>query len=190
MARRDAGAPSWWLYALLCKRGGIYIGVSPTPADRVFRHFKGKGALYTKLNPPIAFLWAIEFPNQTSARRWECKAKSFKRAEKFQIPDRFLIAKSHMFSSEHELSARWNSLCDSLERDDTLLERESDLPLVFSLQFHRLKDTLAWINSTQCDELGGDETPLAMDSEAEGARPFVTRTAASPGRARRSRATS
>ncbi len=47
---------TWWVYMIACRGGTIYTGVAKDP-DRRFRvHASGKGAAYTRMNPPVALL--------------------------------------------------------------------------------------------------------------------------------------
>ena len=124
----------WWVYALLCERGGIYVGVSPTPAERTYAHFAGKGALYTQMNVPLVFLWAIEFPNQATARRWEAISKKLTRSRKFEVPGRFLSTGSHFIPTESAVAARWDVLSAPFRHRNSLLEQAADLPVVLSMR--------------------------------------------------------
>jgi putative endonuclease len=46
----------WWLYMLECRGGGIYTGIAIDVDRRYAEHAAGKGAKYTKINPPVRIL--------------------------------------------------------------------------------------------------------------------------------------
>jgi len=43
-----------YVYILQLAGGKYYVGLTSRPAKRIPRHFKGSGAKWTKLNPPLA----------------------------------------------------------------------------------------------------------------------------------------
>ena len=46
----------WWLYMVECRGGGIYTGIAKDVDARYRQHEAGKGARYTRMNPPVALL--------------------------------------------------------------------------------------------------------------------------------------
>lgn len=66
-----------WLYFLLCNNGTIYIGTAHDPFRRFELHRKGRGALFTRLNPPISIVGAFLHPTRMEALRME---RALKRA--------------------------------------------------------------------------------------------------------------
>lgn len=60
----------WYLYLLECQRG-TYVGITNNVAKRYHTHLKGKGARYTRANPPKALLGAQPFADRASASRAE-----------------------------------------------------------------------------------------------------------------------
>ncbi len=64
----------WYLYLLECKRG-TYVGITNNLAKRYQAHCAGKGARYTRANPPIALLGAQPFDNRAEASRAEYALK-------------------------------------------------------------------------------------------------------------------
>jgi len=78
-----------WVYFLECRGGGIYTGIAKDVAGRYEKHVQGKGAIWTRLNPPVRFLAAKEFENDTEARQLEYSLKQLSRAEKLKVVKQF-----------------------------------------------------------------------------------------------------
>lgn len=64
----------WYLYLLECQRG-TYTGITNNLAKRYQAHRAGKGARYTRANPPLALLGAQPFANRAEASRAEYQLK-------------------------------------------------------------------------------------------------------------------
>jgi len=64
----------WYLYLLECQRG-TYAGITNDLAKRYRAHATGKGARFTRANPPVALLGAQPFPDRSSASRAEYQLK-------------------------------------------------------------------------------------------------------------------
>lgn len=64
----------WCLYLLECQRG-TYVGITNNLAKRYKAHCDGKGARYTRANPPLALLGAQPFENRAEASRAEYALK-------------------------------------------------------------------------------------------------------------------
>lgn len=72
----------WWVYMIACRGGTIYTGVAKDP-DRRFRiHLAGKGAAYTRMNPPVALLATKAFPTRGAALAEEAALKKRSRSRK------------------------------------------------------------------------------------------------------------
>ena len=73
----DASRPVtvWWVYLLECKSGRIYTGVSPNVENRVNKHYMGKGALFTKINPPERLIGQKAFSSKREALQVEKQVK-------------------------------------------------------------------------------------------------------------------
>ncbi|MGA2400551.1 MAG: GIY-YIG nuclease family protein [Syntrophobacteraceae bacterium] len=78
-----------WVYFIECEGGSIYTGIAKDVAERYEKHVNGKGAIYTKLNPPVRFLAAKEFQDDTEARKLEWKLKRLSREKKMQVVEEF-----------------------------------------------------------------------------------------------------
>lgn len=61
----------WHLYLIECTGGGIYIGIAKDVDARYAEHAAGKGALYTRLFPPLRIIGIKTFPDHRSAAQEE-----------------------------------------------------------------------------------------------------------------------
>lgn len=75
-------AETWWLYMIECRGGGIYTGIAKNVQARYEQHAKGKGAKYTKMNPPVRLLCKAEYPNHREAAVAEYEMKRLNHWEK------------------------------------------------------------------------------------------------------------
>lgn len=64
----------WYLYLLECQRG-TYTGITNNLAKRYQAHCEGKGARYTRANPPVGLLGAQPFEDRAAASRAEYQLK-------------------------------------------------------------------------------------------------------------------
>lgn len=51
---------SWWLYVLECRGGVLYTGIAKDVDARYAAHAAGKGAKFTRMNPPVRVLGKVE----------------------------------------------------------------------------------------------------------------------------------
>lgn len=75
---------TWWLYLLECKGERLYAGIAIDVSARFELHRLGKGAKFTRANPPKALLAAQPFESHGDALRAEYALKQLKRPEKLQ----------------------------------------------------------------------------------------------------------
>ena len=89
----------WWLYLLLCRDGRTYAGIATDVAARFAAHSSGKGAKFTRSNPPVRVLGAQAFASRSEALKAESGLKKLDRTKKLawarkcppisdEIPDR------------------------------------------------------------------------------------------------------
>jgi len=52
----ENGTSHWQLYLLECKGGSYYAGITNNLEARYKAHVEGKGARYTRANPPLRIL--------------------------------------------------------------------------------------------------------------------------------------
>jgi putative endonuclease len=76
------GGKTWWVYMVSCRGGKIYTGTSIDPEARYEAHCAGKGAAFTRANPPVALLRCVPFPNRSEACRAEAVLKKMHREKK------------------------------------------------------------------------------------------------------------
>lgn len=72
----------WWLYLLECKGGSIYTGITTDVAARYAKHLGGKGAKYTRANPPLRILKTMQCADRSAALKAEHATKRMTAAQK------------------------------------------------------------------------------------------------------------
>jgi putative endonuclease len=80
----------WYVYLLLCRSGRIYTGVSPDPSRRLSAHLNGRGALFTKLDPPDRLLAVKPFASKRAALIVERRVKAVPPALKLTLAAQWL----------------------------------------------------------------------------------------------------
>lgn len=75
----------WFLYLLECRNGAYYAGITNNLESRFAAHLSGKGARYTRANPPIRILASKVFPDRSSASSAEAQLKKRKREQKLSF---------------------------------------------------------------------------------------------------------
>ena len=73
----------WWLYLLACRDGRTYAGIAIDVEARFAAHSSGKGAKFTRSNPPVRVLGARAFPSKSEALKAEAALKKLDRAGKW-----------------------------------------------------------------------------------------------------------
>jgi putative endonuclease len=61
----------WCLYLIECRNGSLYAGITNDLAARYAAHVSGKGARYTRANPPLRLVGFREYPDRSAASRAE-----------------------------------------------------------------------------------------------------------------------
>ena len=77
-------AASWFLYLLECKNGAYYAGITNDVEARFATHISGKGARYTRANPPVKILATKSYADRSTASIAEAQLKSLPRSKKLQ----------------------------------------------------------------------------------------------------------
>ncbi len=77
-----AAAMPWVLYLLECRNGSFYAGITNDLDARFLAHRQGRGARYTRANPPVRILASRAYPDRASASRAEWQLKRQPRARK------------------------------------------------------------------------------------------------------------
>jgi len=77
----------WFLYLLECKNGAYYAGITNDIEARFATHVSGKGARYTRANPPVKILATKSYADRSEATVAEAKLKKLTRNKKLQYFD-------------------------------------------------------------------------------------------------------
>ncbi|WP_222563941.1 GIY-YIG nuclease family protein [Novilysobacter antarcticus] len=73
---------AWYVYLLECRNGSVYTGITTDIPRRYAQHVAGKGARYTRSNPPVRLLAQFPCPDRSSASRAEWAIKRLAPAAK------------------------------------------------------------------------------------------------------------
>jgi putative endonuclease len=79
----------WWLYLLACRDGRTYAGIATDVAARFAVHSSGKGAKFTRSNPPVRVLGAQAFESRSEALKAELALKKLDRAQRLAWAQRY-----------------------------------------------------------------------------------------------------
>jgi putative endonuclease len=79
---------TWVLYLLECKNGAFYAGITNDLEARFAAHLAGKGARYTRANPPLKILASKQYADRSSASVAEAQVKKLVRSNKLDFFDR------------------------------------------------------------------------------------------------------
>ncbi|MGB0133696.1 GIY-YIG nuclease family protein [Dokdonella sp.] len=82
-------AKTWCLYLIECLNGSYYAGITNDLQARYLAHVEGRGARYTRANPPARLIGSRAFPDRASASRAEHQIKCLPRSRKIA----FLLAR-------------------------------------------------------------------------------------------------
>ena len=72
----------WHLYLIECQNGALYAGISTDVAARYAKHVSGKGAKYTRANPPRRLIGSKAFVDKSSALKAEYAIKQLPSKDK------------------------------------------------------------------------------------------------------------
>ncbi|WP_036302284.1 GIY-YIG nuclease family protein [Methylotenera sp. L2L1] len=76
---------TWCLYLLECNNGAYYAGITNDLASRFSTHMAGKGARYTRANPPTKILASRSYPDRSAASVAEAQLKRLPRHKKLNF---------------------------------------------------------------------------------------------------------
>ncbi len=83
--KTDSHPPeAWFVYVLECTGGMLYTGITNHLERRFDKHVSGKGATYTRLNPPIRFLACHAYASKSEAAKAEYQLKRLPRTRKLE----------------------------------------------------------------------------------------------------------
>ncbi len=72
----------WFLYLLECVNGSYYAGITTDVAARFAAHQSGKGARYTRANPPLRIVGQVAYEDRSAASKAEWQLKRLPREAK------------------------------------------------------------------------------------------------------------
>lgn len=75
-------AKAWCMYLIECRNGHYYAGITNDLDARMQAHREGRGARYTRANPPLRLLGSRPYADRASATRAECLVKRLPRSRK------------------------------------------------------------------------------------------------------------
>ena len=78
---------NWYLYLLEWKGGSFYAGITNDLEARFQAHLEGRGAKYTRANPPIRILAKKSFANRSEASIAEAQLKKRPKQQKLAFFD-------------------------------------------------------------------------------------------------------
>ena len=81
-AATNEGSADWCLYLIECRNGAYYAGITNNLDARYAAHVSGRGARYTRANPPLRLVGRRNFPDKASAARAEWQIRQLPRALK------------------------------------------------------------------------------------------------------------
>jgi len=85
-ARADAPAAGpWHLYLIECRNGAYYAGITSDIARRYAQHAAGKGAKYTRANPPVRLIGTRAFADKSAALKAEHAIRKLPRGRKMRF---------------------------------------------------------------------------------------------------------
>lgn len=70
---------------LECRNGHFYTGITTDVQKRFDKHAAGKGAKYTRANPPEKIIYREQMSSEQNARSRECEIKSLNRSQKEKL---------------------------------------------------------------------------------------------------------
>ena len=82
-----SGAPdpnAWAVYLIECADGRVYTGIARDPEQRYAKHLAGKGARFTRSNPPQRLLGYAWVADHGTALRLEYTWKQLSREERIK----------------------------------------------------------------------------------------------------------
>lgn len=76
------GADTWAVYLLECADGRVYTGIARDPEQRYSKHLSGKGARFTRSNPPRRLLGWVWVASRSEALKLEMAWKRLPREQR------------------------------------------------------------------------------------------------------------
>jgi putative endonuclease len=84
-----ANARTWTLYLIECRNGAgrlsLYAGITTDIIRRYAEHAAGKGARYTRANPPVRLMATRSYADRAEASQAEAMLKKLPKARKMSF---------------------------------------------------------------------------------------------------------
>ncbi|MEO7062795.1 MAG: GIY-YIG nuclease family protein [Dokdonella sp.] len=74
----------WCLYLIECRNGALYAGITNHLDARYAAHVAGRGARYTRSNPPVRLMGSRLYADRAAASRAEWEIKQLPREHKLR----------------------------------------------------------------------------------------------------------
>ena len=81
---KPAAPQVWFVYMLECAGARIYTGIALDVKARYALHAAGRGAAFTRINPPQRLLAAMACGSRSDATRTEIQLKKLARVDKLR----------------------------------------------------------------------------------------------------------
>lgn len=81
----QAGDGAWSVYILKCRGDRLYTGIAKDVAARFDAHRAGKGAAFTRMNPPLALVYQENGYTHSAALAREAEIKRMPAARKREL---------------------------------------------------------------------------------------------------------
>ena len=72
----------WYLYLIECRNGAFYAGITNDLERRYAQHAAGRGARYTRANPPVRLVGSRAYPDRSAAARAEYAIRQLPKSAK------------------------------------------------------------------------------------------------------------
>ena len=84
LKRKKKNPSRWFVYAVRCRDGSIYTGITTDLARRIKTHNAGKGGAYTRSRRPVRLVFREAQPTLSAALKRDARIKGWSRAEKIK----------------------------------------------------------------------------------------------------------
>jgi putative endonuclease len=81
----ESSPKGWCLYLIECRNGALYAGITNDLQARYAAHVQGRGARYTRANPPLRLIGSRPYADRSSATRAECAIRRLSREGKLRF---------------------------------------------------------------------------------------------------------
>jgi predicted GIY-YIG superfamily endonuclease len=82
LPRAHQPTPHWVVYALWCRDGSLYTGITNNLPKRLIAHAAGRASRYTRSRLPVQLAYAEPQPSKSTALKREAAIKRLSRKQK------------------------------------------------------------------------------------------------------------